>query len=223
MSFFVRIQGSALLGGGFPFGTSVDHYTATFVSGPSTLPTATVYHITESFAYDGNLLSGSYVISVQAYSALGVALGAASSISFSIPAVVAPVLMATGLKIVENPAGVGSGQGRALVEWRNCGGVAAGTLWGSVVITLGGPTTSIATITTQGQQYVNFTGLINGIYTASFQNYDITSATIGPSANQPNRFLYYDETLDTFPIALPTFARSATTMPEGAGLSTSPV
>jgi len=223
VSFFVRIQGSTLLGGGFPFGTSVDHYTATYVSGPSSLPSKTIYHITESLAYDGMLASGNYTISVQAYSAANVALGSPASVNFSIPAVLPPLLMATGLKIVENPAGVGSGQGTALIEWRNIGGVAAGTLWGSVVITLGGPSSSTATVTTQGQQYVNFTGLINGIYTASFQNYDSNSNPIGPSSNQPNRFLYYDETLDTFPIAIPTVAKSATVMPEGTGLATSPV
>ncbi len=190
-------------GGAFPAGTVIDHWEFFYFSGPTTLPTVTMAAGAQYLEYD-NVVQGAYVVTAQAYDATGGTIGTVFTINFQAgpPALGLFAYVPTALKFVGNPGGLGSGQVTAQLLPQILG-LTAGTGYDHTTITLTGPSVTSATVSA-GALTAQFTGLANGNYNYSIQNFDSFGTLIVPiSASPPGGIAYFDEALATTPLMIP--------------------
>lgn len=191
-------------GGSFPFGTVIDHWVVTYVSGPTVFSTQTIPAGEQYVNYQG-ILPGAYVLQFQAQDASNTPIGGAINLPVNIPDNIgtAAANIPVRARFVGNPGGLGSGQATMQVLYQSLGMLAPGQAIDHSVITLSGPSTSIA-IVPAGATTANFTGLANGNYSYAIQAYDNNGIPFGPQmSSDPGGICYFDEALTTqfLPIA----------------------
>lgn len=189
----------------YAFGSSIDHWTYTYTSGPTSLATQTA-GANEQYLNYAAATPGSYVVSAQPFDGNSNPLGAPFAIAFTVPNPFPnPVAsIPVSVRFVGNPGGAGSGQATCQVLYQNLGALAPGIALDHSVITLTGPSTSIATIA-YGARTANFTGLANGLYSFSIQTFDSISTAFGPAmTNGSSGIQYFDSALVSAALIVPT-------------------
>lgn len=210
---------TALNGGSFPYGTTPDHYIVSYVSGATSLPSITLYGLSETVIWPLVAAPGPYSVSIQAYDASSSTLGSPVVVPFTVPAVPAPAIIPVALRFVGS---VGANSLVCQILFQPLGSLAIGQTIDHAVISLTGPSTATQTITFAGMwpQTVTFSsGIVNGNYSYSIQTYDSTSTAFGPAMiSGPGGISYYDDTLTSVPIKLPTVEKSITVTPSTSGV-----
>lgn len=170
-----------------PYGTAIDHWTFTYVSGPTSLPATTIPAV-EQYVNYVSAVAGSYTVSGQAYDANSNVLGIPILVNFVLldPIGGAPTSIPVTAKIV-GATGANSFTLRFVPQSLG----STGQVLASTTVTLTGPVNTALTLPA-GQQTLTFTGMTNGDYSYSLQSTDINALPIGPPMT--GRLYYFDDT-----------------------------
>lgn len=169
----------------FPPGTVIDHWTLTYVSGPTSLPAVTLQY-GDSYADYPFALPGAYVVSAQAFDASNNPLGSAANISFNLqdPIGTPPGRMPSYAYCIGSTGPTNF----TLRFLRQSLGQLGGASVDHCIVTLTGPTAKTGTLAGAAET-LTFTGMAEGLYSYSLQSQDINNNNLGPAMN--GRFLYF--------------------------------
>jgi hypothetical protein len=179
-----------LSGGSFPYGTSIDHWTFTYVSGPTSLA-ATTIPATQFYVNYANATAGAYQVSGQAFDISSNPIGSPITVNFTVPDPIGnpPVSLATRAYLV---GGTGANTFTLRFIYQSLGQFTARL--DHTVITWSGPSSGSTNIAAGATTYT-ITGASNGDYNITMQGQDVSNNNLGPAMT--NRVYYYDDTQTT--------------------------
>jgi hypothetical protein len=183
-----------------PYGTAIDHWVFTYVSGPTALATTQV-PATEQYVNYTNAAAGVYQVSAQAFDASSNPLGTAIAVNFTVPD---PIGLAPSQLPVKAYIVGANGANTFTLRFLTQNLTGTGQVLDHTVVTLTGPVNTSLNLAA-GQQTLTFgpaPSMLNGDYSYSLQAIDINAANIGPPMT--GRLYYFDDTQTTPSPLMPT-------------------